>query len=82
METVWNIIFINIDQLWTPNIFTLVVVAAVAIGELLIDDSLLQARSDPADLRLEGETVVLQLDGGDDGAGGSHGPVTGLTALG
>ena len=56
-----------------PVIFTLVVVAAVAVGELLIDDSVLQARSDPAD---------LSLDGGDDDVGGSHGPVTGLTALG
>ena len=81
METVWNIIiFLNIDQLGTSNIFT-VVVAAVAIGKLLIDDGLLQARSDPADLSLGGETVVLQLDGGDEGAGGDHGPVTGLTAL-
>ena len=57
------------------------VVAAVTVGELQLDDGGLQARSDPADLSLEGETVVLQLGGGDDGAGGSHGPVTGLTAL-
>ena len=80
METVWNI-QLNVVQLWTSNIFTVVVVAAVAVGELLIDDGLLQARPESADLSLEGETVVLQLDGGDDGAGGSHGPVTGLTAL-
>ena len=45
METVWNIIiFLNIDQLGTSNIFT-IVVAAVAVGKLLIDDGLLQARS-------------------------------------
>ena len=62
-------------------VFTLVVVAAVAVGELLIDDGLLQARPDPADLSLGGETVVLQLGGGDDGVGGVHGAVTVLTAL-
>ena len=47
----------------------------------MLDDGSLQARSDPADLSLEGETVVLQLVGGDDGAGGEHRAVTGLTAL-
>ena len=82
MKTVWNIIFLNIDQIRKSNIFTAVVVAAVAVGELLIDDGLLQARPDPADLSLGGETVVLQLDGGDDGVGGSHDPLTGLAALG
>ena len=63
-------------------IFTLVVIAAVPVGELLVDDSLLQARSEPADIILDGETVVLQVGGGDDVAGGSHRPVTALTALG
>ena len=53
--------------------------AAVAIGELYFDDSLPQARSEPADLGLEGETVVLQLGGGDDGVVREHGAVTGLT---
>ena len=62
-------------------IFTVVVVAAVPVGELLLDDGLLQARSEPADLSLEGETVVLQLGGGDDGVGGDHGAVTGLAAM-
>ena len=62
-------------------IFTAVVVAAVAVGELLLDDGLLQARSEPADLSLEGETVVLQLGGGDDGVGGDHGAVTCLAAM-
>ena len=75
------ILFINIDQLWTSNIFTGVVVAAVAVGELLLDDGGVQARSDPADLSLGGETVVLQHGGGDDGVGGVHGAVTVLTAL-
>ena len=75
-------IFLNIKYFLTTRIFTAVVVAAVAVGELLIDDGLLQARSDPADLSLGGETVVLQLGGGDDGVGREHGPVTGLTALG
>ena len=75
-------IFINIKYFLTARIFTAVVVAAVAVGELLLDDGGLQARSDPADLSLGGETVVLQLDGGDDGAGGSHDTVTGMTALG
>ena len=54
----------------------------MAVGKLLLDDGGLQARSDPADLSLEAETVVLQLGGGDDGVGGNHRPVTGLTALG
>ena len=67
-------------HLCTFIIFT-VVVAAVAIGELQLDDGLLQARSDPADLSLDGETVVLQPGGGDEGAGGSHDTVTGPTAL-
>ena len=57
------------------------VIAAVAVGELLLDDGGLQARSDPADLSLEAETVVLQLGGGDDGVGGDHRAVTALTAL-
>ena len=63
------------------SIFTVVVVAAVPVGELLLDDGLLQARSEPADLSLEGETVVLQLAGGDDGVGGDHRAVTGLAAM-
>ena len=75
-------IFINIKYFLTVRIFTAVVVAAVAVGELLLDDGLLQARPDPTDLSLEGETVVLQLGGGDEGAGGDHGAVTSLTALG
>ena len=70
-------------QIFSNNtIFTAVVVAAVAVGELLLDDGGLQARSDPADLSLGGQTVVLQLGGGDEGAGGDHRTVTGLTALG
>ena len=47
----------------------------------MLDDGSLEARSYPADLSLEGATVVLQHGGGDDGAGGEHGAVTGLTAL-
>ena len=58
-----------------------IVVAAAAVRKLLVDDSLVQARSEPADLSLEGETVVLQLGGGDDGVGGDHGAVTGLAAM-
>ena len=67
--------------LTTTRIFTGVVVAAVAVGELLLDDGGLQARSDPADLSLGGETVVLQVGGGDNSVGGVHGAVTVLTAL-
>ena len=52
------------------------------MGELLLDDGGLQARSEPADLSLGGETVVLQHGGGDDGVGGDHRPVTGLAAVG
>ena len=74
-------IFVNIKYFLTTRIFTVVVVAAVAVGELLLDDGGLQARPDPADLSLGGETVVLQLGGGDEGAGGVHGAVTVLTAL-
>ena len=62
-------------------IFTLVVIATVPVGELLLDDGL-TVRSEPADLSLGGETVVLQLGGGDDCVVGDHGAVTGLTALG
>ena len=62
-------------------IFTLVVIAAVPVGELLLDGGSLQARSDPADLSLDGETVVLQVGGGDDGVGGVHGAITVLTTL-
>ena len=62
-------------------IFTLVVIATVPVGELLLDDGGLQARSDPADLSLDGETVVLQVGGGDDGVGGVHGAITVLTTL-
>ena len=62
-------------------IFTVVVVAAAAVGELLINDGLLQARPDPADLSLGGETVVLQHGGGDDGVTGVHRAVTVLTTL-
>ena len=65
----------------TTTIFTVVVVAAVAVGELLLDDGGLQARPDPADLSLGGEAVVLQLGAGDDGVGGVHGAVTSLTAV-
>ena len=42
---------------------------------------MLQARSDPADLSLDGETVIIQVGGGDDGVGGVHGAVTVLTTL-
>ena len=80
-EPVWNIIFLNVDQIWTSRLFTVVIIATVAVGELLLDDSLLQARPDPADLSLDGETVVLQHGGGDEGAGGEHRAVTGLAAL-
>ena len=62
-------------------IFTLVVIAAVPVGELLLDGGVLQARSEPADLSLDGETVVLQVGGGDDGVGGVHGAITVLTTL-
>ena len=62
-------------------IFTVVVIAAVPVGELLLDDGGLQARSEPADLSLDGETVVLQVGGGDDGVGGVHGAITVLTTL-
>ena len=62
-------------------IFTLVVIAAVPVGELLLDNGVLQARSDPADLSLDGETFVLQVGGGDDGVGGVHGAITVLTTL-
>ena len=75
-------IFLNIKYFLTTRIFTAVVVAAVAVGELLLDDGGLQARPDPADLSLGGETVVLQLGGGDDLAVREDSPVTGLTALG
>ena len=61
--------------------FTLVVIAAVPVGELLLDDGGLQARSESADLSLDGETVVLQVGGGDDGVGGVHGAITVLTTL-
>ena len=81
VEIVWNIRFLNVVQPWAFMIFTVVVVAAVAVGELLINDGGLQARPDPADLSLGGETVVLQLCGGDDGVGEVHGAVTVLTAL-
>ena len=53
----------------------------VRIETSSIGDSLVQARSVPADLSLEAETVVLQLGGGDDGVGGDHRAVTALTAL-
>ena len=69
---IFNIFFI---------IFTVVIIAAVPVGELLLDDGGLQARSDPADLSLDGETVVLQVGGGDDGVGGVHGAITVLTTL-
>ena len=48
-------------------VFTEVVLAAVAERKLLLNDGLLQAGSEPADLGLGGETVVLQVGGGDDG---------------
>ena len=62
-------------------IFTLVVIAAVPVGELLLNMGGLTVRSDPADLSLDGETVVLQVGGGDDGVGGVHGAITVLTTL-
>ena len=74
-------IFLNIKYFLTTRIFTAVVVAAVAVGELLLDEGGLRARPDSADLSLGGETVVLQHGGGDDGVGGVHGAVTVLTAL-
>ena len=76
-------IFLNSKyQIFSNNrIFTAVVIAAVAVGELLLDDGGLQAWPDPADLSLGGETVVLQHGGGDEGAGGSHNTLTGLAAL-
>ena len=74
-------VFVNIKYFLTPRIFTVVVIAAVAVGELLLDDGGLQAGPDPADLSLGGETVVLQHGGGDDGVAGVHGAVTVLTAL-
>ena len=62
-------------------VFTVVVIAAVPVGELLLNVGGLQVRSDPADLSLDGETVVLQVGGGDDGVGGVHGAITVLTTL-
>ena len=79
MESFWDRIFIYIFLF--HNIFTVVVVAAVAVGELQLDDGVPHARPEPADLSLDGEAVVLQLGGGDDGVGRVDGPVTGLTAL-
>ena len=76
-----GILFPNMVRIETSSILT-VTVAAAAVRKLLVDDSLVQARSEPADLSLEAETVVLQLGGGDDGVGGNYRPVTGLTALG
>ena len=76
-----GILFLNMVRIETSSILT-VTVAAAAVRKLLVDDSLVQARSEPADLSLEAETVVLQLGGGDEGAGGDHGAVTALTALG
>ena len=55
--------------------------AAVAVEELLLDDGGLQARSDPADLSLGGETVVLQHGGGDNGVTGVDRAVTVLTTV-
>ena len=85
LPTGWRvsaILFRNKEKLDSVlSVFTVVVVAAVPVGELQLDDGGLQAGSDPADLSLGGETVVLQLGGGDDGVGREHGPVTGLTAL-
>ena len=75
-----GILFLNINLIIPSIAFTLVF-AAVTVGELQLDDGGLQARSDPADLSLGGETVVLQHGGGDDGVGGVHGAVTVLTAL-
>ena len=74
-------IFLNIKFFSNNRIFTGVVVAAVAVGELLLDDGGLQARSEPADLSLGGETVVLQHGGGDDGVTGVDRAVTVLTTL-
>ena len=77
-----GILFLNMVRIETSSIFTVtVIVAAAAVRKLLVDDSLVQARSVPADLSLEAETVVLQLGGGDDGVGGDHRAVTALTAL-
>ena len=72
---------LNIKCFFLTSIFTVVVVAAVAVGKLLLDDGGLQARSDPADLSLGGETVVLQHGGGDDGVTGVDRAVTVLTTL-
>ena len=72
---------LNIKCFFLTSIFTGVVVAAVAVGELLLDDGGLQARSEPADLSLGGETVVLQHGGGDDGVTGVDRAVTVLTTL-
>lgn len=58
---------------------SILVVAAVPVGELLLDDGVPQARSDPADVLLQGETVVLQLVGGDDGVVRDHSAVTCVT---
>ena len=76
-----RIIFLNNEQ-FVSFFHTVVVVTTVAVGELLFNDGSLLARSNPADLSLGGETVVLQLGGGDDGVGREHGAVTVLTALG
>ena len=81
MESVWNIIYINYCSTFNINNRFTFVVAAVTVGELLLDDGVLQARSDPADVLLQGETVVLQLGGGDEGVVREHRPVTGLAAL-
>ena len=47
-----------------------------------LDEGLCQTWPESANLSLGGETVVLQLGGGEEDAGGSHRPVTALTALG
>ena len=41
----------------------------------------LTVRSESADLSLDGETVVLQVGGGDDGVWEVHGAITVLTTL-
>ena len=67
-------VLLNIVQLWNNLSLFTVVFTTIAVRELQLDDSGLLARSDPADLSLEAETVVLQLGGGDNGVGGDHSP--------
>ena len=54
----------------------------VPVRELLLNAGVEAAGPDPADLGLDGLTLVPQVCGGDRGVGREHGAVTGLTALG